>query len=144
MNEYFNRYIASSKSLASKKSINWETPTDTSGRILSGLEWNLSDIAGVGGNSTIWITSMAVDKKTRQLCISKNKLTDNVIILTDHWQDLIKSIVIQKLIVDRNKPAPVKNSIIRPLTALAFIANGKKPWLVTSRDVTSTFSKNLL
>jgi len=55
--------------------------------------------------------------------------------LPKHWQDLIKAVAIDQLLVRRNTCAHVVCNVARPLRVLATCAGNKKPWEIMVDDV---------
>jgi len=138
MNEFFNNYVKQSKLVAEEKGIRWATPTDKFGKITKGSEWSLSVMANASPHPEVWLKKLSSDPKTLALYNKLNGEDKEPQPLPLQWQDLIKAVIIQKILVGKNKPAPVKNSVIRPLLALAVIAEQKDPWNVNPQDILST------
>lgn len=132
MNEIFRNYVNRAKSIARSNEIEWRTPTDERGEILEEFIWNVSKMAGDGAPRRIRLKNLGPDKKAFKLI---NTGEEFMAPLALPWTDLIKSIIILNVYVDRIKPQSILESKVRPLRVVATMTGNKAPWEVTTSDI---------
>lgn len=139
MNEFFRGFISRSRKLAEQESLQWTIPVAENGEIPRQCQWNLSSMAGSSPNPEVRLTYLGPDPKTVTLMNSKGLASSQCDQYWEHWYDLAKAIIVTKIYISRNKPAPIKNSLVRPLLCLMAVAGNRPPWEVTAEDVQTTF-----
>jgi len=132
MNDEFRKFIESGKNIALQNEVVWNTPTDELGNISKSFVWNMSQMAGAKPTPRVILQKLGHDKKTRlnwpQPILENSRLDED-------WQDLVKTIIVRKLYINRNKPTTIKTGTVRSLLALSVSAGTKPPWELNANDV---------
>ena len=132
MNEDFREYIDSSKAIAARHNVNWNTPTNENGIVHKGFVWDLSSMAGSAPTPRVILRHLGPDRKTLRNWESTVEVEP---ILSITWIDLIKSVIIRKIYINRNKPMAIMRGLIRPLKVIAVAAGNKNPWEITAEEI---------
>lgn len=141
MTHAFDKFVAAQKVLAANRGIEWDTPTFPDGRILPASKWNLSAFVGAPG-AVMWLSDLGGDAKTlpvlNQFLVARERPQANKLVLSPGWQDLVKAMVMEQLLVRRNTPRHVATQIIRPLKVLGTCVqalSAVEPWDMAGDDV---------
>lgn len=132
MHEGFLSFIASGRTLATSRNMEWEFSVDESGTTSN--EWNLTQISG-GRPPTHYLRDFGLDEKTLAV-INADRLAQGQmplprIALSNAWQDLLKAATCDQLLFKRNSTGHVTQNVIRPLRVLATCIGSVEPWQLT-------------
>lgn len=135
MTDAFQDYINSAKAIAERHQINWITPTNESGIVHKKFIWDLSAMAGSAPTPRVVLRHLGPDRKTLSNWNGPVELPPT---LSTAWVDLIKSVVIRKIYISRNKPSAIMGGLVRPLKAIAVSAKSKEPWEISATEIRQT------
>jgi len=139
MNSNLEAYIRDARVIADQRGIMWDIPLGPDGVACKGRGWNLTQMANASPPPTAWLNDFGTDKLAVGILNSSPPpgpvRTYNKEPLPKHWQDLIKAVAIDQLLVRRNTCAHVVCNVARPLRVLATCAGNKKPWEIMVDDV---------
>lgn len=142
MNDTFASYVASARTLASERSIQWDLPVDSDGSVDKRVAWDLTAMAGAVPPPTTRLSDLGGDRNTIEVLNQRLSEIGRPAVaktaLSRGWQDLIKAAAIQQTLVSQNTPAHVNNQVIRPLRVLGTCVqalSGAEPWAMTADDV---------
>jgi len=142
MNDAFAAYVASARTLASERNVQWDLPVDCDGAIEKQAAWDLTAMAGAVPPPTTRLSDLGGDRNTievlNQRLAEMGRPAVAKTALSRGWQDLIKAVTVQQIMVSRNTPAHVNNQVIRPLKVLGTCVqalSGAEPWAMTADDV---------
>jgi hypothetical protein len=139
MHSNLERFIADAKRTATANGVLWSIPLNRDGVADRRAGWNLTLIAKASPPPTIWLNDLGTDKAT--LKVLNSGATPGPVreyskrVLSPAWQDLIKSSVIDQLLVRRNTPGTASESVARPLRVLATCSGQNDPAEITADDV---------
>lgn len=139
MNSSLEAFIRDARAVADQRGIVWNIALEPDGVALKGEGWNLTRIANASPPPTDWLNDFGTDARTVEILntspppgpireYSKKPLPA-------YWQDLIKAVAIDQLLVRRNTCAHVAHNVARPLRVLATCAGNKAPWEIAVEDV---------
>jgi len=137
MNEAFQDYVDSAKAIAQRHQVKWHTPTNENGIVHKGFIWDLSAMAGSAPTPRVILRHLGPDRKTLS---NWNNPVEPSLVLSEDWIDLIKSVVIRKIYINRNKPSTITGGLIRPLKVIAVAAGEKKPWEISAKEIRQTLT----
>ena len=132
MNEAFQNYINSAKAIAERHQINWNTPTNENGIVHKDFVWDLSAMAGSAPTPRVILRHLGPDRKTVSNWYNPIELSP---VLSTTWVDLIKSVIIRKVYINRNKPSTIMSGLVRPIKAIAVAAAEKNPWEISVTEI---------
>lgn len=142
MNVAFQSFIASSRSVANDRGIEWDIPFDADGTVPNNLAWNLTKLANAVENN-YRLNDLGGDNKTipilnkRLAEIGRNEIEKTA--FSKDWQDLIKAVTVEQLLLRRNTPLHVWLQTVRPLKVIATCVqaySGAEPWEMSADDIT--------
>lgn len=137
-NQNFDTFIASMKELAKQSSINWHIRLDDKGVARLGEAWDLRSIANDGRPKTAVLRTFNLFPEGLEAMAARNpeapRRADGP--LTGEWQDFLKAVVLEYLLV-RKKSISFVTAASIALRFLAAVAD-KLPWQMTTEDVQTT------
>lgn len=137
-NQNFDTFIASMKELAKQNSINWHIRLDDKGVARLGEAWDLRSIANDGRPKTAVLRTFNLFPEGLEAMAARNpeapRRADGP--LTGEWQDFLKAVVLEYLLV-RKKSISFVTAASIALRFLATVAD-KLPWQMTTEDVQTT------
>ncbi len=136
---HFLRYVEHGKNLALQASLSWKIELDQDGVATAGSGWDLRKLLNDGNPAGAKLRSFctfakAIDEmKSRGIptTIWTEGKTETV---SENWQDLIKSYVLQQLLV-AGYSIPHVSSTCTALRLMATVTNNKAPWQLTADDL---------
>lgn len=141
MIEPFTSFVATQKAIADQWGIGWKLSLKPDGKIRPGHEWNLSKLVGAPG-PVYWLSDLGFDAKTltvlNQRLAAKGRAPVKKMALSSGWQDLIKSVVIEQILVRKNTPSHAALQVMRPMKVLGTCVqglSGSEPWDMNGDDV---------
>lgn len=147
MNQIFESFVASGKALGAKSGLRWDVRTALDGKVEKAERWNLTALCGMASPPTIWLSDLGFDAK----CLSvlnqmrtqsgEDPLADGS--MSSAWCDLYKAVVLNELLVKRNKPQHAIINIGRYIRMLATCAEDTPPWELNPDIVQRAFNAAL-
>ncbi|KMM77962.1 hypothetical protein [Pseudomonas deceptionensis] len=139
MNTFYTNYILSAKTIASTKGLEWDLPHDTSGKVSKNARWDLASMAGMVTPPFFWHSSLSYDNKALEVLNDlrqRQSLTPMCVQpLSRHWRDYYQAVLINEILVKKNKPGHALINIGRPLRIIATCAGNEEPWDLTAASV---------
>lgn len=135
----FELYIAQGKLLATQAAISWEIPLNAAGIALPGRAWDMRKLISDGRPTAAKLRNFSrfpkaiLEMSSRGILHATSPKNESVP-LSSHWQDLIKSYVLQQLIV-AGLSIPHVSSTCSVLRLMATVTCNKNPWKLTADDV---------
>lgn len=137
MTEEFRTFVRSARRIAEERGLSWNPPLEDDGRVVRGHAWDLS--AAVGDPPPRALLSHLGTDATCTPHLSPPGEQGSCA-LSPAWQDLVKAVAVDQVLVRRNRPISSICNVIRPLRILATCAQGTEPWELT-RSIVDTAVK---
>jgi hypothetical protein len=133
MNDYFAAFIRSARKLGESRGLQWNLRLEKDGRIRSDQVWDLSALVCAAPPRALFSDLGEDERCLAHLRSAEDSLspTRAKAPLSKGWQDLLKAVAIDQILVRRNRPLSAANGVLRPLRVLATIAAGTEPWDLT-------------
>lgn len=135
MNEFLTRFVEAGQRLATANGLSWDIGDNATGRVAKSERWNLTVLAGQVPPPTLWLTGfefseaeLTVLQETMPPDYAKSPLRSA---MTKGWADLCKSVVLDEILVKKNKPQHALINVLRPLRILALCSQDTDPMDVT-------------
>jgi len=96
------------------------------------LLWDLSAMAGSAPTPRVILRHLGPDRKTVSNWYNPIELSP---VLSTTWVDLIKTVIIRKVYINRNKPSTIMSGLVRPIKAIAVAAAEKNPWEISVTEI---------
>lgn len=144
MNEFYRSFIATGRDLAAKNGLRWDLPCAADGKVEKAERWNLTRLCGLAPLPTIWLSDLGYDANSVAV-LNRMRAQDGLNPVTDtamppDWRDLHQAVVLNELLVKRNKPGHATNNVGRYIRILATCAGGTPPWQLTSDIVQRAYN----
>jgi hypothetical protein len=146
MNIHFREFINARRKVAEDHGLLWQMDVDQAGKVPKPQAWNLTLLAGQNAQPPAWLNSFAGDKVIVSSSRDEPQHTPadcaRSLVLSCHWQDLIKAVAVQKVLYERKAAAPTNNGVLRPLRAIGTVAalQGLEPWQITRATIERAFT----
>lgn len=138
MNRHFIAFVDLGKKLAAQCGLNWSITLDATGVAVDQIGWDMTALVG-DIPPTHRLRDFSPDRKTTDALTAMGMqdayLSKLDAILSVAWQDLIKALVLEQLVVKRNSVRHVAINIVRPVRVVGTCAAGKEPWAITVDDI---------
>lgn len=138
MNPFYAEYIATAKTLAARRGVNWDLVCDDDGKVSPGTRWNLTAMAGLMPPPTLHLGQLGVDplsfEKLNTIRATMGQPTLQARAMHQHWRDLYQAVIIDNLLIRKNKPKHAFDTAL-VIRQLAAAAEGVPPWAVTPEQV---------
>lgn len=135
MNEFLTRFVETGQRLATASGLAWNIGDNTTGKASKSERWNLTTLAGQVPPPTLWLTGFNFSEAelTALQEIMPRNSTESPLraAMTEAWADLCKSVVLDEILVKRNKPQHALGNVFRPLRILALCAQDTDPEDIT-------------
>lgn len=135
MNEFLTRFVEAGQRLAMANGLSWHIGDDTTRRVAKNERWNLTALAGQVPPPNLWLTGFEFSEaeltalqETMPPDYAKSPLRSA---MTKGWADLCKSVVLDEIIVKKNKPQHALTNVLRSLRILALCSQDTDPMDVT-------------
>jgi hypothetical protein len=139
MSEFLARFVEAGQRLAVANGLAWNIGDNASGKAAKSERWNLTALAGQVPPPALWLTGfefteaeIAALKETMPSDHPPSSLRSGMIAA---WADLCKSVILDEIIVKKNKPQHALVNVFRPLRILALCAQDTGPTNVTPDQV---------
>lgn len=135
MNEAFKSFIETARMLATKHGLSWDLAFAEDGKVDKAKRWNLTLLSGLAPPPNIWLSNLGYDAKGLA-ALNEIRAKDGLdpiahVAMSTAWCDLYKAVVLNELLVKRNKPAHAVNNVGRYIRILATCAGSIPPWGLT-------------
>lgn len=148
MNDFYVAFIGRSKKLAAEKRLVWDMTYNDLGLVEKTERWNLTNLCGMVPPPTLWLRDMGYDNKClpvlNRFLERAGKISRSDGPMPANWQDFYKSVLLNELLVKRNKPSHALTNIGRQIRILATCAHETDPWALTSDIVQLAYNVALL
>lgn len=143
MNSFYLSYIATAKAIASARGLQWVLPTNSEGKVDKSARWDLAALAGMVTPPYFWHANLGYDEGTvailNEFRREENLNPVTIRSLSTGWQDYVQAVLINELLVKRNKPGHALINIGRPLRIIATCAGSEEPWDLTVETVSLSY-----
>lgn len=144
MNSFFNKYIESGKSLAESCGLDWDLSADLQGKIIKTARWDLATLCGLPSPPYFWHSSLGPDSNALDSLngYRARQGLEPVTIkrLSKPWCDFYQAVLLNELLVKRNKPGHALNNIGRALRLVATCAANEAPWELSPDTVQLSYN----
>lgn len=135
MNEFYRSFIDAGKELAAKKGLHWDLPCSASGKVDKADRWNLTLLCGLAPPPTIWLSDLGYDASSVE-ALNRLQAEQGLPPIVDtalplDWREFLQAVVLNELLVKRNKPGHAIKNIGRHIRILATCAGETSPWGLT-------------
>lgn len=148
MNEFYTAFIVMAKNFAAEKQLLWDLPRDALGKVNKAERWNLTNLCGMVPPPTIWLGDLGYDANCLPALARILEKTGREAItgmaMPHHWREFYQAVVLNELLVKRNKPCHAIVNIGRHIRILAACAGETEPWALTSEIVQRAYNVALL
>jgi hypothetical protein len=132
MNDYFETFIKSSRTLAEHRGLTWMVRLGDDGSVRTDDIWDLSALVSAPAPRAL-LADLGDDAKCLAHLTGARAPGDYSAVrsrapLSTGWQELLKAVAIDQVLVRRNNPTSATNNVVRPLRVIATIAHGVEPW----------------
>lgn len=132
MNSFFNKYIDSGKSLAESRGLDWDLATDLQGNIIKTARWDLARLCGLPSPPYFWHSYLGLDLNALDLFNGYRAREGHEPVTTESlskpWRDFYQAVLLNEILVKRNKPGHALNNVGRALRIIATCAATEAPW----------------
>lgn len=139
MNKNFHIYISAKQKIAEKHDLNWDLIIATDGKIQKDNAWDLNIVSKIPPPPFVRLSNLGYDAKVlKEVNLERRNQHKQELLLSSlsiHWQNLIKAIVVDALILGHNKPAGIMGANVRPLRVLATCCVDIEPWTLTREHI---------
>lgn len=139
MNDYYRSFVDSCKHIALERGLTWDLSCNAHGKVAKEQRWDLTGLAGMVPPPTIWLSEIGFYKSAldplNRICEEKGLSPLSQSAMSQSWRDLYLAVIINEILVKRNKPKHATENIGRHVRVMAACANEKNPWEITSEDV---------
>lgn len=139
MNEFLTRFIEAGQRLAAANGLSWDITDSAKGRATKIDRWNLTTLAGQVPPPNLWLTGFEFSEAERTALqearppdLSLPPLQSG---MTRGWSDLCKAVVLDEILIKKNKPQHALVNVLRPLRILALCAQDTEPTDVTPDQI---------
>ncbi|WP_274629033.1 hypothetical protein [Arvimicrobium flavum] len=143
MNPFYAEYIATAKTLAAGRGLNWDLVCDDLGKVSSATRWNLTELMGMLPPPTVWLGQVGVDPTAFvKLNKIRQRMGQEPVVagpLPQAWRDLYQAVIVHQLLVRRTKPVSARQ-IAAGIRRLAPAAWDTPPWAVTPEQVQQAYN----
>jgi hypothetical protein len=138
-NVNFDRFVAVARSICSERQIDWNIEVDADGYVVDGGAWDLNAIARSPRSQKGVLRDLGADRRALALVVADKRANGQSHVgdrrLTSEWMDLLKAVVIDWIVIRKNRPNTVYDRRLRPLRILAVCAEESAPWELNSEHV---------
>lgn len=144
MTSFLGSFVSNAKALAAERGLSWNLPIDDLGRVAPEARWNLSELRGVTGSPTYWLSRLdfyvpALEPLNRYLAdMGRPSVTPAP--MPEAWMELYKAVLIDALLVRKNKPGSALENIGRYIRILSACAGEKRPDEIDGETVRLAFN----
>lgn len=135
MNEFLTGFIEAGRRLATANGLLWDIGDSATGKVAKSTRWNLTALAGQVPPPTLWLTgfdfSEAELAALKEIMPPDHPRSSLRSAMTKGWADLCKSVILDEILVKKNKPQHALVNVLRPLRILALCAQDTEPMEVT-------------
>jgi hypothetical protein len=148
MNSFYASFIQTAKDLADQRQLSWALPCDALGKVSKDKRWNLTSLCGMVPPPTTWLADLGYDDnclpalnrilEQRGDCIVADRA------MPRHWQEFYQAVILNELLIKKNKPTHAITNIGRQIKILAACADDTDPWALTPDIVQRAYNTALL
>ncbi len=144
MNEFYRSFIGTGKELAARNGLRWDLRVAADGKVEKTERWNLTLLCGLAPPPTIWLSDLGYDANS-VVMLNRMRADNSLDPIADttmppDWRDLYQAVVLNELLVKRNKPGHATNNVGRYIRILATCAGTTPPWSLTSEIVQRAYN----
>lgn len=147
MNDIYQSFITTAKELASHHDLYWDPPHGASGKVEKAHRWNLTLLCGLAPPPTIWLSDFGYDansvKVLNDMRVEQASEHIAVVAMSRDWRELYQAVILNELLVKRNKPQHTINAVGRYVRILAVCAGDTPPWALTPELVQLAYNAAL-
>lgn len=139
MNEFYRSFVETGRRLALERGLVWDLDCDADGKVSKSQRWDLTKLTGMVPPPTIWLADLGLDNSAlaplNAFRSHKGLPPLAQAVMAPAWRDLYQAVVINELLVKRNKPNHAINNVGRFIRVLATCSSGTPPWERNGEDV---------
>jgi hypothetical protein len=143
MNPFYAEFIATAKTLAEERGLNWKLVYDEQGKVSKDTRWNLTELRGMLPTPTAWLGQVGVDPAAfAKLNEIRQGMGQGVLIagpLSPHWLDFYQAVLIHQLLLRKTKPGSAIQ-VAAGIRRLAPAAEDTPPWAVTPDHIQQAYN----
>jgi hypothetical protein len=143
MNPYYAEFIATAKTLAEERGLNWKLAYDDQGKVSKDTRWNLTELRGMLPTPTLWLGQVGVDPASfAKLNEIRERMGQALLvarILPPHWLDFYQAVLIHQLLLRQTKPGSAI-LVAAGIRRLAPAAVDTPPWAVTPDQIQQAYN----
>lgn len=144
MNDYLRSFIEAGKRLAASHGLKWDFSDPVTGAVMKSERWNLTALAGQFPPPTLWLAGFDFSAAERDALLEVSPLGSQQEPprsgMTGAWADLCKAVVLDEILVKRNKPQHALINIARPLRFIALCAQDTPPSDVNPDQIKAAYN----
>lgn len=143
MNPFYEEYVATAKTLAKERGLNWNLVCDDQGKVSNDTRWNLTELVGMMPPPTLWLGRLGVDPASfEKLNDIRRKMNQEPLAprsMPQSWRDLYQAVFIHQLLICKTKPQSAMQVAVG-VRRMAQAAGGTPPWAVTPDQVQQAYN----
>lgn len=144
MTSFFSSFVSNAEALAAEHELPWSLPVDHLGQVARVARWNLSELRGVTGTPTYWLSRLdfykpAIEPLNRYLT-ERGRPPVEPGPMPAAWIEFYKAVLIDALLVRKNKPGSVLTNVGTHIRILAACAGDKDPDEIDGETVSLAFN----
>jgi hypothetical protein len=143
MNPFYAEYIATAKTLAAERNLNWNLVYDDQGKVSKETRWNLTALVGMLPPPALWLGQIGVDPVAFQkLNEIRQRMNQEPLVpnpMTQHWRDLYQAVFVHQLLVRKTKPLSAMQ-VAQGIRRLAPAAEDTPPWAVKPDQIQQAYN----
>lgn len=148
MNEHLARLVEAGERLAMANRLPWDIGDNATGKAAKSERWNLTALAGQVPPPTLWLTGFTFSE-AELAALQATMPPDHPQLplrssMTRGWADLCKSVVLDEILIKKNKPQHALINVLRPLRILALCAQETAPTDITPEQVRMAYNVAML
>lgn len=128
------------RNLSQSFDIDWDVKPDSSGLLSKNSRWNLTQLSNATPPPNVWLADVGEYETILSFLnqLDPNRESEKKS-LSLHWQDFIKAVVLDKLLITKIKATSIMNSVVPPLRILATVNEGIEPWAISAEHFIKTY-----
>jgi hypothetical protein len=134
-NEFYRSFIETAKGLAQGKGLRWDLPCDDLGKVARADRWDLTRLSGMVPPPTLWLGGLDCYPAAVEVLSVLGKGVQAPSAMSQPWREFYQAVVINEVLIKKNKPGHALANIARYIRLLAACANESIPYELDGSQV---------
>lgn len=134
-NEFYRSFIETAKGLAQAKGLRWKLRCDGLGKVAKTDRWNLTRLSGMVPPPTLWLGCLDCYPAAVEVLSTMGKGAMTPCAMSQPWRELYQAILINEIVIKKNKPKHAIYNVSQHIRLLAACANETNPTEIDGSQV---------